>query len=149
MQYSSFLTCNFLQKVLEKNIIGYRVVHEVGAEISDIYMVGSIIDDAVKAGANTVSDIKFSISEPQKYYKIALNDALMDASAKALSIGCSMGLYVNSIPTSIVEQTSPGIAPLQYMLIQPTTTTTPLQPGGLEMTAIVEAEFTYVCNGRH
>jgi uncharacterized protein YggE len=66
----------FREKKLDLNneqvFIGYRVVHEVRAEISDIYMVGSIIDDAVKAGTNTVSDIKFSISEPQKYYKIAL-----------------------------------------------------------------------------
>lgn len=125
---------------------GYRVVHEVKVEISNINMVGVIIDEAVRAGANTVSDISFSVSNPQIYYEMALNQALSDAVAKAISIGTKMSVYVNPIPLKITEITAPGTAPIPYMLLQAAGATTPIQPGLIEITAILEVEFAYSCN---
>jgi uncharacterized protein YggE len=52
---------------------GYRVVHELAVVIENIRLIGVIIDNAVRAGANTVSDIRFFISDTNVYYQAALN----------------------------------------------------------------------------
>lgn len=128
---------------------GYRVVHEVSAEIENTSMVGAIIDEAVGAGANTVSDISFHVANPQMYYHMAINQTLSDAVSKAVSVGTKMNVYVNPIPLRITEATAPITAPMPYISMQSTEAVTPVQTGMNEITAILEVEFMYSCNGRY
>jgi uncharacterized protein YggE len=124
----------------------YRVVHEISVEIADVSIVGSIIDEAVRVGANTVSDIGFYVSNPQKYYKMALDQALGDSISKAVSLGKKMNVYVDHIPLRITEKTASVTVPMPYVSLQATGASAPIQPGMNEITAILEAEFVYSCS---
>jgi uncharacterized protein YggE len=77
---------------------------------------------------------------------MALNQALSDAVTKAAYIGTKMNVYVNPVPLKITEITSPVTAPVPYMSMQATGPVTPIQPGMIEIAAIVEVEFAYSCN---
>ena len=125
---------------------GYQVDHKVRVEISNTGMVGTITDDAVRAGANTVSDIIFHVSNPQVYYEMAVNQALGDAVSKAVSLGTKMNVYVNPVPLRITEITTPVTAPIPYISMQAAEAATPIQPGKNEITAILEVEFVYSCS---
>ncbi len=130
----------------EQMFRGYRVVHEIKVEISNLNLAGMIIDEAVIAGANTVGDINFYVSNPQKYYEMAINQALSDAVSKAESVGARMKVYVNPVPLKITEITTPVTAPIPYMSLQAAGAATPIQPGMTEITAVLEVEFVYSCS---
>lgn len=122
----------------------YRVIHNLKVDINNITMVGRITDAAVEAGANSVSGIDFTVSDPAKYYEEALNAAVSDAFAKAASIGMKLNVNMSPIPVQIIEEAPPSAAP--YALMQATGPTTPIQPGRIEITALIEAIFFYTCN---
>ena len=125
---------------------GYRVVHEIKVETNNLNMAGTVIDEAVRAGANTVSDINFFVSNPQIYYEMALNQALSDAVSKAVSVGTRMNVYFNPVPLRITEITAPITAPIPFMSLQAAGAATPIQPGMTEITAVLEVEFVYTCS---
>ncbi len=125
---------------------GYRVVHELKVEIDNARDVGKIIDVAVRAGANEVSNISFYVSKPQQYYEMALNMAIGNAISKAESIGRRINVYVNPTPIKITEKALQDITPLPYVSMQAASGTTPVQPGLIEITAQIESTFAYACN---
>lgn len=124
---------------------GYRVVNELNVEIENISNVGRIIDEAVRAGANTVGNISFHVSKMETHYETALNKAIENAIAKAGSVGRNINAYVNQIPVRIIEKTTGNAVPMPFTM-QAVSGTTPIQPGMAEITAYVEAIFAYSCN---
>ena len=61
----------------------YKVHHMLQIKTKDIEKVGSIIDSAVKNGANSVSNVHFSLANSESYYNQALTIALNNAHEKA------------------------------------------------------------------
>ncbi|MGE7765386.1 SIMPL domain-containing protein [Peribacillus sp. NPDC096540] len=127
-------------KELFKN---YKVQHIIQAKTTDIEKIGSIIDTAVRNGANSITSIRFSLSNPEAYYNQALSLALKNAYEKALSMARTLGISLNPVPNQVEElsETSPPI------LFQTSSYTkmasTPIQPGELNITASVRVEYTY------
>lgn len=124
---------------------GYKVIHNLKIDVNNIGMVGKTVDSAVKAGANIVNSIDFTVSDPSRYYDAALNAALSDAIAKAASVGIKLRVNVSPIPVQIVEETYHAVAPVPLLSIQATGAATPIQPGQIEITALISAIFTYSC----
>ncbi|MGG0250451.1 SIMPL domain-containing protein [Peribacillus frigoritolerans] len=127
-------------KELFKN---YKVQHIIQAQTTDIEKIGSIIDTAVRSGANSITSIRFSLSNPDAYYNQALSLALKNAYEKALSMARTLGISLNPVPNR-VEELSETATP---MLFQTGTlskmATTPIQPGELNITASVRVEYSY------
>lgn len=123
----------------------YRVVHNLKVDIKNVGMAGKIIDAAVEAGANTVSGISFTVSDPSIYYKEALNAAISDAIAKANVIGTKLKVNVSPIPVQIIEETYQQGTPYKPVFMQVSGQATPIQPGQIEITALIEAVFSYTC----
>src|SRR5688500_3472789 len=67
------------------NLTGFTVSHSIHIESSNIDSVSQWIDTAVQAGANTVDDIYFSVSEDklQKIKNTLLKEAVSNAKSKA------------------------------------------------------------------
>lgn len=121
---------------------GYRVTNIFNVKISELLKVGEIIDRSVASGANKINSIKFTLSNPSIYYNKALTLAVRDASLKAKEIGETLGVEVNSIPSSIVELSSNQLyeeAPTMKVL----SAATPIEPGQITVTAKIEAVFNY------
>lgn len=124
---------------------GYRVTHTIKVTIKNVDMVGKVIDAAVNAGANTVSSINFTVSNQDIYYMKALNAAIDDALTKAADIGNKLNVQIHRTPVQIIEQTYQISPPVQPYQLQTAVPATPIQPGQIEVSALIKALFVYGC----
>ncbi|QST00266.1 SIMPL domain-containing protein [Pontibacillus sp. ALD_SL1] len=125
---------------------GYEVTHLINVTIENLDQTGEVIDTAVANGANRVSNISFTIQDPQSYYQEALASALKNANTKAQTIAQTMNLQIDMTPISIDEQLPPSQPTPQTMVKAQATgaTSTPVEPGQLEITARVETKYQYI-----
>ncbi|WP_034868173.1 SIMPL domain-containing protein [Clostridium lundense] len=121
---------------------GYKVTNILNVTIRDINRVGEIIDTSVKNGVNVIDNIKFTIDNMSTYYSKALNLAVKDAMRKAVEIGNTLKVNVNEIPTSIVEESYEEIIP-QATMVKMYSSSTPIMPGEINITAKIESIFNY------
>lgn len=128
----------------KQTLRGYRVTHMLQISDVDIQAVGTVVDTAVQNGANTVTNINFTVRNPQVYYERALQNAVQDAQDKARTIAKKLGVALQEVPLQIKElsQQSPPI-PFQTAMFAKSEAGTPIQAGELTITARVEATFLY------
>lgn len=122
---------------------GYQVRNVFEVTTGDIARVGTVIDTAVKNGANIVESIRFDISKPELYYQQALNLAVKNAINKAKGIGSSLKIPNEPIPVLITEN---SLAPIPYtrsLAMRGEIAATPIEPGQNDIEASVTVEFTY------
>jgi len=121
---------------------GYRVANNLEITINNIEKTGEIIDSAVEAGANKVSDISFTVKDPNQYYRNALNLAIEDAIQKTISLERRFSFKINKIPIKIDEQRS-TYASSERAYLESAKTATPIMPGEIEIQSKIEALFLY------
>lgn len=124
---------------------GYRVEHQLQVTVKDISKTGQVIDQAVAAGANSVSSIQFSVSNPNAFYNQALTIAIRNAQEKAISMARALQVTLQPVPVIVQELSQPlPPRPIPFqaaMLAQ--SAETPIQPGENKIMATVKVEFTY------
>lgn len=120
---------------------GYQVTNTITVKLTNINQAGIVIDTAVNAGVNQVSNIQFSIDDPEGYYKEALREALEDAVDKAKTIAGNLQLNLDPTPVKIIEQINEP--PVAFKTFATAESSTPIQPGQLSIHATVEAMFQY------
>ncbi len=80
-------------------INGYEVSNALTIHTDKMDMAGKFIDASNKAGANSVSNISFSLHDPRIYWKDALaaatTNAMEDAQAIALTAGVQLGRVIS------------------------------------------------------
>ncbi|RDY72636.1 DUF541 domain-containing protein [Halobacillus trueperi] len=125
---------------------GYQVTHTLKVTIDDVSQTGFIIDTAVAAGANRISNISFTVSDPYQNYQEALRIALGNALANAQTIAGTMGLNLDQTPVKIIELGTTPAVPVQSFQKADVlgATATPIELGTLETVARVEAHFQYL-----
>lgn len=123
---------------------GYEVQNAITVKITDISQAGTVIDTAIKNGANQVSAIQFKIEDSDMYYKKALNLALVNAIAKAKSMAETLHVPLQIIPVEIIEE-SHNITPVPYKSIQMSNQEfmTPIEQGRIPITASVRVKFRF------
>ena len=121
---------------------GYRVEHMLEIAIRELDRVGETIDAAVRSGANQISSIRFSVSDPSLYYQQALNAAVDDAFAKVRTLGSKLNITVLQIPVQIIEMGREPVIPVP-LAYQASVSATPIQAGMIEITARIETIFVY------
>lgn len=137
------------QYTIDKNITyenGTRVDH--GFVVRNIFEIktneldqtGEIIDTAVSNGANIVEFITFQVSNPDFYYKQALNMAVGNALSKSKSIAMYLGLPSNPVPFKIVENNMTIPTPLSTFRER---AATPIVAGSYQISASVTVAFYY------
>ncbi|PKG24221.1 SIMPL domain-containing protein [Niallia nealsonii] len=126
---------------------GYQVTHLLSITIEDISKTGSVIDTAVKNGANSVSNIHFSIKNKDIHYNTALKMALNNAIEKAKTIASDLKVHLDSVPAKILEQLTDHSPPIPYKALANSNviagTSTSIEAGQLQLEAKVEAKFYY------
>lgn len=121
----------------------FKVQHMIQIKTKDIEKVGSIIDSAVKHGANSISNVRFSLAKSDNYYNQALTLALNNAYEKARTLTKAIKAPLHPIPTQIEELsvTTPPIVYQETSYVK--ASSTPIIPGELQITAKVRVEYKY------
>jgi uncharacterized protein YggE len=76
---------------LTPRIVSYRVSNTISVTLTDVSLVGRLLDAAVESGANDVSSIAFFSSEAESAYQRALAAATANATAEARAIATAAG----------------------------------------------------------
>jgi uncharacterized protein YggE len=125
---------------------GYRVTHLLQITIDRVEQTGLVVDTAVNSGANFVSSIRFTITNLEIYYNQALSTALQNAESKANTIARTLGVKLVRTPIKITEETRVIEPPIPFqasLLAEGAAAPTPIQPGELEIRAVLRAQYTY------
>lgn len=91
-------------------IVGYTITQGVTVKVRDFKKIGELLGGVVKNGANTVSDMRFTIDDMTTVQNTARAEAIQKAKDKAKAIAKAGGFDVGKL-LSIDE----GMNPLPYM----------------------------------
>lgn len=89
----------------------YHIWHQVQVKLSDIDSVGNLLGAVVEAGANTVSEVTFTVEDPEALMEEARGEALENAATRAEQMAEGLGLTLGS-PVLVMEISGGGPMPL-------------------------------------
>jgi uncharacterized protein len=119
-------------------ITGYTGDHTITITVRDLDKVDTLTDSAVKAGANKVSNVSFTVEDPEKWWQEARTEALAEAKEKAKQMAKDADIRLGRIIS--INEWSNQPYPLDGsgyggMEIKPTSDTASIgiQPGNLEL----------------
>ncbi|MBP2001430.1 uncharacterized protein YggE [Paenibacillus shirakamiensis] len=62
---------------------GYNAYHTLQVKYRQLDKIGQLLDDATKAGANQIDNVRFTVENPDQYQEQVINKALANAELKA------------------------------------------------------------------
>lgn len=117
-------------------IVGYRVSNLVRVRTRDVEGVGRLVDAAVRAGANVVRSIHFTLDDPSRVEARARALAMQDAASRAGQVAAAAGVRLGRLLS--VTESSP-VRPVARMSLA--TAPGPIEPGQLETTVSLDARY--------
>ena len=117
-------------------IVGYRVSNVVQVRTRDVEGVGRILDAAVRAGANVVRNVHFTIDDASRAEAQARALAMQDAATKAREVAAAAGVRLGRL---LAVTASAPARPVARMSLA--TAPGPLEPGQLETTVSLDARY--------
>ena len=121
-------------------IVAYRVSNVVRVRIRDVAAAGQIVDAAVAAGANTVSALQFTVSDPARAESEARAQAVALAAAKARELAAAAGVPLGEV-LSIEEDAPQYPVPVARARVMSTAGPGPIEAGELEIVVSVQARY--------
>ncbi|KAB3527258.1 SIMPL domain-containing protein [Alkaliphilus serpentinus] len=122
----------------------FKVSHSFEVTVKDIDKVGSTVDTAVSAGANNINQIRFTVSNTEKYYNEALKLAVNNAAGKASTIAETLGVTISK-PMKVTESgySEPTYNKYMDVRMEAAMDSTPITAGELEIRAHVSVTYGY------
>ena len=125
----------------------YRVSNEIKIYLKDKKLASTIIDSAIKAGANSLSSLSFTVSNPELAIKQARTAAVQNAHEAAKLIAGTTGSELGKVLK--IEEVKDGYnAPLakvyanaRFESAASNDASTPVQSGKINFTVTVNATF--------
>ena len=122
----------------------YRVSNSVSVKIRDLSKVGEILSQAVKAGANNISGVYFSIEDTVKLQETAREKAVADAKVRARALAQLSGVQLGEV-VGVSEVITGVPGPVYYEAAARVGlgggSGAPIQPGQLEVSMQVQMSF--------
>ncbi|WP_165374407.1 MULTISPECIES: SIMPL domain-containing protein [Sorangium] len=139
------------ERVAPPRIIGYEATSTVsvileGAPIDVLRVESSrILEAALSAGANQTSGIRFFLRAPQEAYRAALKASIADAerNAGAIAEAAKIKLVGWRSVSSAGDEDGGRAWQMAAGRIGPRSTTFPIEPGEIQVTATVRARFRF------
>lgn len=123
----------------------YKVRNNINIKTKDLNETGTIVDVAVKAGANQIHGIWFDLNDKQELQLQALKLAIDQAKAKGTAMADASGISLGGI-ASLTEDYATH-APMQESMMMRNTlggsAGTSFNPGDVEITAQVTIEYWF------
>jgi uncharacterized protein YggE len=122
-------------------LIGYTATNTVQVTLSDLSLIGKVIDTGIQAGANRVQGLQFGLKDDQPTRAQALKLATVQAKAHADAMASGLGLKTGAA-ISIQEGFATSV-PVRVGVAAPTATT-PVETGSVDVTATVTLEVELI-----
>ncbi len=129
-----------------QSINGYNATNNVVVTVDNVDQVGSVLDAAVKAGANQATNVRFGFKDETTLRNKALASAAADARGKADALAAALGLKVSGIESVAEGNVSMPIVynqPKPFAGAAASQASAPIEPGELNVTAEVTIVFGY------
>ncbi len=78
-------------------IVGYRVQNGIQINLKDVSRLGTTLDMLVQGGSNDVGQVRFGVSNPEKYIDEAREAAVKDARTKAETYAKAAGVTLGKV----------------------------------------------------
>lgn len=123
-------------------IRGYRASNQLEATTKNLALVGPILDETVKVGANLAGGVSFSLSDPAAAQTSALRQATREANARAAAMAEAIGKRITRVVEIRTADVPMPVRPMEMMRTA-APTSTPVEAGELTIRARVflRAEF--------
>ena len=95
--YSIYPQSDYSSVTGKSTLVGYQVSNTVTISLDDFTLLDSVIDAAVKAGANEMYGINFDVSTRSELYRDALEKAVQAAKDKAALLAEAAGVRLDCI----------------------------------------------------
>lgn len=130
---------------LPPKINGYMVTNNVTVRVRDLDVLGSVLDQAVTVGANTINGVTFAVADPSDLLDEARKQAFADAQHKADLYAAAASLELGAI-SLVSEQVGYAPPPQPYVmreqaLAAPTDKAVPVEAGQLTFTIDVNVNW--------
>lgn len=119
-------------------IVAYMVTNQLRVKVARVGRLGLLLDEAVRAGANRIVGVRFTVSEPERFREQAMREAVADARrraeiyAGAADVGVGRVLRISEIGSFPPQPRSMQFAEMAAV---------PIRPGEREITASVAVTF--------
>jgi len=123
-------------------IVGYQVSNSLTVTRDNPAEVGRLLQAAVDAGANTVSGVTFTVSDPARGRDQALQAAFADARAKADTLAKAAGRSVGRV-VAVTEggAVTPPVPMPRIAMMESRAADMPVQPGAEELAFAISVIF--------
>lgn len=121
------------------SINGYEVTNTLLIHTDKLELAGRIIDEANRAGANSITDIRFTLRNSRDYWTEALSAAGANAVRDAQAIASATGVKLIRILSITLNHTQ--IHSPQINLACMAKSATPIEPGEISITANVNLVY--------
>ena len=124
-----------------QKLVGWEAQQSLSVKDRNLADTGSLIDDAVAAGANSVQGVTLSVADPSAATAQARSAAVADAKARAQGLASAAGVTLGS-PISIEETSAPTPTPVAVAApAGGAMASTPIVPGSFEVTVTVDITY--------
>lgn len=134
----------YFKEINREKITGYRVVNQVTVTVRDLAKLGEVIDSSIKAGANNIDNVFFSVESVKKWQEKAIAEAIKNARSKAEGIAKASGVKIRKV-ISIIES-NVDLRPFVMNEFQKRTlaadAVTPIEMGSVKVNANVQMNFS-------
>jgi uncharacterized protein YggE len=126
---------------LPPKINGYQVANSVSVIVRDLEKLGTILDQSVTVGANTVNGVEFAVADPSELLNQARKAAFTDARSKAELYADASDTKLGEIET--ISERQDYAAPVAYAMAERVATPapTPVEAGELSFAITVNVEW--------
>jgi uncharacterized protein len=129
----------------KSTIAGYTVSNILEVTINDIAITGSVLDEVVTSGSNSINSVRFGLKNETDLYNQALELAVKDAKAKAEAMGKGLGIiYIQPLRvTELSNRNTPVYFDKGAVAMEAAKVSTPINEGELKVTARVSIDFSF------
>ncbi|MFH2039867.1 MAG: SIMPL domain-containing protein [Chloroflexota bacterium] len=156
IQSKDLRTSNFSIVSLQKtdpstgNVTGtyYSVDNSIIVTVHDLPKMGSLLDNAIKAGANSINNVQFDVVDNTTALQQARDEAMQNAIKQAQELADAAGIQLGAIQTINYYESSPMYSSPTYMDYgkggggdMRAEFSVPVNPGQLTLTATVSITY--------
>ena len=123
-------------------ITAYQATNTLAVTINELRLVGPVIDEALRAGANTISGPSFGLRAPSEATREVLTLAVREAREKAEVIARAAGLQIKGIERIVEEGVDVQVRALERA-VPSAPVPTPIEPGTVSVVARVTIVFAF------
>jgi uncharacterized protein YggE len=121
-------------------LTGYTAQNTVQVTLTDLSLIGKVIDTGISSGANRVQGLQFGLQNDQPVRTQALKAATVQAKANADAMASGVGLTTGTI-ISILEGATSNPTPI-LLAGAATSATTPIETGVVNIQASVTIQVS-------